>query len=206
MPEILLIGDVTADRLDRVLDRPFRSYVEFQPDDTALPDRIRAAVATRGFYLTLSTCTAYYLADTAHRVCRTLSKRNALPETLRPNAELALHEVIANAILHGNLGLKSGHVQDDISYARFVESVHAALARDRSRKRWITIIAAWTSDYLDISVADEGEGFPEPNHIEMREDADTTGRGLAIIQTLVDELSFQDGGRTTVLRFNYKRA
>lgn len=201
--DILVVGDVTPERLVAALARPCRSYIEFRSEDRGLPERIIAAASADGLYLTLSTLTAYRLADTAHFVCQALCQRGALPEAERSTVELALHEVLANAILHGNLGLDSRSIADDDGYRAFVDSVRSALDQERSRRLWITIAASWSEGSLKLSVADQGNGFALPDRVNMREDASTAGRGLAIVHALAASVLVTEGGRKTVMRFDY---
>lgn len=85
--------------------------------------------------------------------------------------KLALEEAAINAIKHGN-------------------------QLDDTKK--VTVTFAMAEDRATISVMDEGEGF-DPNDVPDPTDPDnltaTSGRGLALINAYMDEVSFDEGGR-----------
>jgi serine/threonine-protein kinase RsbW len=90
--------------------------------------------------------------------------------------ESAIHEALSNAIVHGN-------------HENPKKQVH------------VTCRCSLDGEVL-ITVLDEGEGFngeaPEPRSPERR--LLTHGRGLHIMKTLMDEVSFEEGGTVVRLR------
>jgi serine/threonine-protein kinase RsbW len=91
--------------------------------------------------------------------------------------ELALHEAIVNAIVHGN-----------------AEAPH---------KRVYVTCCCSADGEVSITVRDEGQGFdsqavPDPTTPENR--FATHGRGIYLMRTLMDEVSFQAGGRVVYMR------
>ena len=112
-----------------------------------------------------------------------------------PLASLALHELIVNAAVHGNLGIhpKSLNIWNDL--AKKEAAIVAARESPFLCKRLVTIALGWTDDRVVAIISDEGNGYeredpPIPNL--------GSGRGLRIARAvgLVDVLS---GGRQTVL-------
>jgi serine/threonine-protein kinase RsbW len=91
--------------------------------------------------------------------------------------ELALHEAILNAVVHGN-----------------AEAPH---------KRVYVTCRCSVNGEVSITVRDEGQGFdsqavPDPTTPESR--FATRGRGIYPMRTLMDEVSFQAGGRVVHMR------
>jgi serine/threonine-protein kinase RsbW len=93
------------------------------------------------------------------------------------NIEMALHEALVNAIVHGN--------QQD------------------PRKRVSVACRCTTDGEVSITVQDEGQGFdseavPDPTAPENR--LLTHGRGIYLMKTLMDEVRFDQGGAVVYMR------
>jgi serine/threonine-protein kinase RsbW len=91
--------------------------------------------------------------------------------------EMALHEALANAVIHGS-GENSG-------------------------KRVYVECRCYMDGEVSITVQDEGRGFdcnaiPNPT---LRENLlFTCGRGIYLMKTLMDEVSFEEGGAVVMIR------
>ena len=91
--------------------------------------------------------------------------------------ELALHEALANAVIHGN--------------------------GESSSKRIYVTCRCYMDGEVSITVRDEGRGFdtsavPDPT---FRENLLLThGRGIYLMKTLMDEVSFEEGGTVVIMR------
>ncbi|MFV1966029.1 MAG: response regulator [Pirellulaceae bacterium] len=107
----------------------------------------------------------------------------------------ALYEALINAIEHGNLELDAAQRDSEGPYyRRFVE--------DRSRQapfrsRHIYLTSCLTRSEAIFTVRDEGNGFdsttlPDPTAPENV--GKVNGRGLFLIRTFMDEVSFSDRG------------
>ena len=71
------------------------------------------------------------------------------------------------------------------------------------RRRVVRVLAVLTGERVEIVVRDDGEGFErsevaDPLSGENRRRAG--GRGLFLMESLMDEVEYRDGGRTVVLR------
>jgi hypothetical protein len=116
----------------------------------------------------------------------------ALPEI----AGLALHELLTNAIVHGNLGVVSGPAAAWSDFVIRQAAIEAALDDPARAARLVTVMFAWNAQEAVVAIADEGAGY----------DPDCTpgpcggaGRGLAIARA-AGELTIRQGGRQAVLR------
>jgi CheY-like chemotaxis protein len=113
---------------------------------------------------------------------------------------VALREAIANAIDHGNLELDSELRQDD-------EQIYDQLAKERQnqspyRDRRVRIEAGVSRSEAIFRVCDQGRGF-DPSKLPDPADAANLcrigGRGLLLIRTLMDEVSFNAKGNEITL-------
>jgi serine/threonine-protein kinase RsbW len=91
--------------------------------------------------------------------------------------EMALHEALANAVIHGN-GENSG-------------------------RRVYVECRCYMDGEVSITVRDEGRGFdssavPDPTFLENL--LFTHGRGIYLMKTLMDEVSFEEGGAVVMMR------
>jgi anti-sigma regulatory factor (Ser/Thr protein kinase) len=121
---------------------------------------------------------------------------------------IALEEALRNAMFHGNLELtseqresESGEYQQLIQY----RSVHLPYA---ARKLHVTVRV--TPDQGKFVVRDEGPGFdpsklPDPTDPENLERV--SGRGLLLMRTFMDEVSFNaTGNEVTMIKRNPQSA
>jgi CheY-like chemotaxis protein len=116
-------------------------------------------------------------------------------EASRVRVGVALEEALLNALFHGNLEVSSELRQcDDGSYHRLAEERrHQAPYRDRR----IHLRASLSRDQATFVIRDEGPGFdpaqlPDPTDPQNLER--TSGRGLLLIQTFMDQVSFSPSG------------
>jgi serine/threonine-protein kinase RsbW len=91
--------------------------------------------------------------------------------------EMALHEALANAVIHGN--------------------------GENSNKRIYVTCRCYMDGEVSITVRDEGRGFDtsavlDPTALENL--LFTHGRGIYLIKTLMDEVSFEEGGAVVMMR------
>jgi serine/threonine-protein kinase RsbW len=91
--------------------------------------------------------------------------------------EVALHEALANAVIHGN--------------------------GENSWKRVYVVCRCYMDGEVSITVRDEGPGF-DCNAISdptFREHLlFTCGRGIYLMKTLMDEISFEESGAVVMMR------
>jgi serine/threonine-protein kinase RsbW len=91
--------------------------------------------------------------------------------------EIAVREAIANAVIHGN--------------------------RENPRKRVYVTCRCSTEGEVLITVRDEGHGFDRravPDPTDGTNLLLTHGRGLLLMQTLMDEVGFQENGTVVRMR------
>ncbi|MGY0714351.1 ATP-binding protein [Azospirillum argentinense] len=154
----------------------------------------RAARADLFACVTTVTANRLHLAG---RILTGLAALHPMPEAQRDDMELALHEAISNAVVHGNLqveGMKGLSVE---ALERFSHDLAARMADPAFADRRIEVAAWLESACAVVEVADEGTGFARPERI----DYGASGRGLDLIAAIVEELQLLDGGRRIRMRF-----
>lgn len=113
---------------------------------------------------------------------------------------MALEEALVNAYLHGNLELDSELREAD-------ENLFQQLSRQRVTQspyadRRIFVDAQCTPTMFQCVIRDEGKGFnPEQLPSPFSEDSleRTTGRGLMLIRSFMDEVQFNERGNEILL-------
>ncbi len=110
---------------------------------------------------------------------------------------MAYHEALVNALEHGNLELQSNLKGDLFSD----EDPYSALRRERIRderyaSRRVEVRTKVEGNRYEVEIQDEGNGF-DVRKLDPRSASDlmrTCGRGLPLIQTVLDEVRFNDKG------------
>src|SRR5207247_683559 len=113
---------------------------------------------------------------------------------------IALEEALVNAMYHGNLAVSSElRYPDDAAYYR--------LAAERRRQppyrdRQVSCTARFTPSEAVYIIRDEGSGFdpaalPDPTDPANLERA--SGRGLLLIRTFMDSVTFNERGNEITL-------
>jgi CheY-like chemotaxis protein/anti-sigma regulatory factor (Ser/Thr protein kinase) len=115
----------------------------------------------------------------------------------------ALHEVLVNAIEHGNLELSSmlRETSDRTAYLKLTEERRR---QEPYCNRRVFVTAQLTHAGATYVVRDEGPGFDPatlPDPLDPAQLEKTTGRGLLLIRTFMDEVSFNaTGNEITIVK------
>lgn len=110
---------------------------------------------------------------------------------------IAADEAIVNAICHGNLELS----QDEMSYVRVhlhakcpIEVVEQRRILPPYDSRFVYVACLITHEGVKVSVRDDGSGFAL-----SAVDQEKSGRGVTLIQNLVDKATFNEKGNEITL-------
>ncbi|MCC7339157.1 MAG: response regulator [Pirellulaceae bacterium] len=110
---------------------------------------------------------------------------------------IAIDEAIVNAICHGNLELS----QDDMSNVRRhlhakcpIEIVEQRRKQAPYNSRFVYVACLITHEGVKVSVRDDGSGFALSSVDQERQ-----GRGVTLIQNLVDKATFNEMGNEITL-------
>jgi hypothetical protein len=203
--EALLVERADRDRLREAFHRnPFLTVELGEGGDepaALMEDWSGAPAVEPGFYLSLTTGTAYGL-QCAVLVCDELTRRGALTAEHRANVEMCLHEAIANAIVHGNLGISSAAKNQPDGYRVFGQMLRDRLGDPDIKRRRIDIFCRWNASTIAVAVVDQGSGFDSATTASAADGKARSGRGFVFMRALASRVAVTDGGRCTVLHFD----
>jgi len=119
--------------------------------------------------------------------------------------ELALEEAITNAIVHGNLEIRSSLKED--SFDEFDRQIKDRCKRSPYSDRKVRISYNYGDGKAKFTISDEGNGFDWRNFIKKGEadQLELHGRGIIIMRTFANSLEFTDKGDTVMLTFEIDR-
>lgn len=150
-------------------------------------------------FLSITTASAYHLPLTQFFLSA-LEKRIQISSGLKERIQIALHEGVTNAIVHGNLAITSENRVSLAGLASLETMVAERLARPTEASRRVRIHCSWKPSQIVLVIRDEGQGYTIKQRPPGQESA-YHGRGLPILKLVSDTLSIEDGGRCLDLRF-----
>jgi anti-sigma regulatory factor (Ser/Thr protein kinase) len=195
---ILLIEQGQDEALEEpaLWEPPYYAWIEANGlDETALAGAAGRASAA-DLFANLSTCLANHM-HLAGRVVAAIEQRHRLSDDLRDDAELALHEAISNAVVHGNLQVEGMKGLTVSALDRFSFDLASRLSDPAFAERRLELAAWLTPDMLTVDVTDQGKGFNVPRSAG----SGASGRGLDLITALTHDYEMHDGGRRIRMRF-----
>ena len=212
IPVILMTGGGTEDIAVRALQRGAASYVPKRDLARSLAETVRSVLSIREddespLSVRAQASMRWDLGNDLRevsavvRLLETRLARTALvDESSRIQISVALREAIVNAMLHGNLGLSSELKESDADAHDKLAEERRKIAPYRERRVRVTVIE--TPDDVTYVVSDDGPGFdlgtvPDPTDPANLER--TSGRGLFLIRTFMDDVTHTDSGRTITM-------
>ncbi len=212
IPVILMTAHGSEDIAVRALQRGAASYVPKRDLARSLVDTVRSILSVRDFdgsplSVRAQASTRWDLGNDLAEITAVVSlletrlaRVGLVDETSLIQVSVALREAIVNAMLHGNLGLSSELKETD-------PVRHDALADERRklspyRERRVRVTVTEKPGEVTYVVSDEGAGFdlrsiPDPTDAANLER--TSGRGLFLIRTFMDDVTHTDDGRTITM-------
>ncbi|HYD97960.1 MAG TPA: ATP-binding protein [Alphaproteobacteria bacterium] len=176
------------------LAAPHRGGIETAGlDDAAVVAAVRRAEPCAVF-LSLGTARAARL-PVAPLVAAAAAARG-VPAERGHDVELALHEALSNAVLHGNLQVDGLSTLSLDALGRFGDAVDSRMADARYGGRRVEVLVRLEPGTLVLEVADQGPGFAPA----ARAAAGPSGRGLELIAAMTDGYVLLDGGRRIRMR------
>jgi len=115
-------------------------------------------------------------------------------------AGMCLSELVVNAVEHGNLEI-GGELKCELlragSYERELAARYSAYPARRVR-----VSVRRRDRSLEITIADEGNGFPWRRYIdaELVASPRPNGRGIALVRTRFPDLEYLASGRVVIVR------
>lgn len=198
-PVVVLMDDIDAAADPAHWARPFAAWIETAPlDDDAITAQVGRA-AQADLYACLTTATANHL-HLAGRIVAAIDSRCPLDDARRDDIELALHEAISNAVVHGNLQVEGMKGLSVDALDRFSNELAARMADPAYAARRVEV-SCWLKPEgeLLVEVADEGSGFVP--HSRDGTATGASGRGLDLITAIAQHVELLDNGRRIRIRF-----
>jgi hypothetical protein len=196
---LLFEGGAVAEQPDHWV-RPFAAWIEAGArSEAALADSI-ARAAGADLYASITTGTANHL-HLAGRIVAALASHRALTDVQRDDMELALHEAISNAVVHGNLQVDGMKGLSVAALDRFSHDLAARIADPAFAGRLVEVVARLEPDAAVVEVADEGNGFAKVAASCGGEGPAPSGRGLDLICAIAERVELLDDGRRIRMRF-----
>lgn len=129
-----------------------------------------------------------------------LSRLDGCKDIDRLRVGTALAEALANAIDHGNLELDSALRHEDLMTYRTVGDERAT--QEPYRDRRVHVTARVTPGEARFVIRDEGPGFNPANLPDPTDPENLTkpsGRGVMLIRTFMDDVTFNDTGNEVTM-------
>lgn len=115
---------------------------------------------------------------------------------------IALHEAISNAIIHGNLELSSDLKEQGDNV--FAEALAKRTADPVLASRKVDIVVEFDGDVYRWVITDQGRGFDVERVLAkcLSDDPEvllSSGRGILMMKSFLDDVRFEMGGRRVIL-------
>ncbi len=195
-PMTVVLPHIDDQGLGRALRRAGRACVEAGTEDFI--EHIDGILV-----LGLTTASAFS-TDAGTILADLLIERGLIDEARRSDLRLALHEALANGLLHGNLELHSHNAQTPAAFLENAALLESRLASPDYARRPIAIAISLNPSFVEIAITDSGKGY-SPEFLSAppsdRSAGDRVGHGLMLLARHSDGLRFEAGGRRVILSF-----
>jgi CheY-like chemotaxis protein/anti-sigma regulatory factor (Ser/Thr protein kinase) len=138
-----------------------------------------------------------------HYLQKVASYMDFYEQAQRLRIGVALEEALLNAYFHGNLEVSSKLREQD--HAEFYELAEKRRFEAPYRSRRIIVKASINSEKAEYIIEDQGPGFDIQEIPDATEESNLErpcGRGILLIRTFMDEVSFNDkGNQITMIKY-----
>ncbi len=150
-----------------------------------------------------------YINSMARFLCRDLALQGMHAEM--QSMQVSLIEALNNAIFHGNLEISSDvkDSNDISSFKQYLKIANKRRSLNPYKSRKVTIVYTLNSEKTEYVVRDEGPGFDFktlPDPLDPESFIKPTGRGILLIQTFCDEVTWNEkGNEITLVKYRDNR-
>ena len=128
--------------------------------------------------------------------------RSRLSKKVRTDLTLGVHEMILNAVEHGNLGITSSEKCEALDNQTFNTLLNERQADSRLSERLVRIQYTFDGEKVSYQITDEGNGFVWSTFMERDEPEDllaSNGRGILISRYIFDRITYNESGNEVLL-------
>lgn len=193
----LLVSDVEALADGHYWRAPYFAWIEtLGADEQRLAGLVERA-GRRDFYYSFGASASASLPLAGLVAAHVARLRPGLSDEHLQDIELALHEAISNALVHGNLGVGSMRSLSIDALDEYSRSMTRSLSDPVLAGRRVEVAGSIDGERIDIDVTDEGDGYDAP----AAKTQGACGRGLDLIAAVAEKCEITDGGRKLSMRF-----
>ncbi|MDQ3022992.1 MAG: response regulator [bacterium] len=121
------------------------------------------------------------------------------------DVKVCLYEGLYNALEHGSLGINEEEKSTLLEHgqASYREFLMHRMQQEPYKSKIIHVSLDITADDMCVRIVDDGPGFDFKNrtgHVSSEELFRSSGRGLLLISSLMDEVVFNDSGNEIMMR------
>jgi anti-sigma regulatory factor (Ser/Thr protein kinase) len=183
--------------LQIALQKPLHTFIESTGPHYAKTCLMKAQEKHPDIFISLTTASAYRFL-VAQDVCQMLGNRLLLSPALRLDVQTCLQEALVNAIVHGNLQVKSRFTSCK-SFENYCQQTQQQLMEPMLGQRRIRIYIWHHRHLLTLQVQDEGKAL-----LSLSDEYDAPcphGRGLFLIRSLSDSYWIGEDYSSLYMRF-----
>lgn len=153
-----------------------------------------------GWRVVATTATAYRGSFSDGLLAGLAARLRDLPAcaSREPAMATAVQEVLANAVIHGNLEVSSEMRSSAAGFRRYTDMILARLAEPVYAHRILEVGMCRESRNVVVTVRDQGPGY-RSGPSTTRLSPGFFGLGLSLVQDMTDGVDVSDGGRITRL-------
>lgn len=187
-----------ADVMIAIVNSAIRNFVlQHSAEPTPTHDKTLAGMIHEGLF-------KIYTPKEAVALAGALSVAAVKPH----DANIALLELLMNAIEHGNLGLGYEKKKEFYLAGTLDEEIERRMNLRENIGKMVKVRVVSKEDELEVLISDEGRGFNWESFLEFDPIRliEPNGRSIAIINNLMDvKLKFVPPGNQVICRFKKKR-
>lgn len=214
IPVIMQTAAASLQQMSEGIKAGVYYYLTKPYEDEMLLGIVRSAIADAKSRLqmreeVMNSQTALGLMKQAHFEFRTLEEAknlatfiaNCFPDP--QSAVLGLHELMLNAVEHGNLGIKYDEKTNLVMENRWLEEIEKRLASQEYGHRFATLSYEMDDVNITVVIRDQGAGFNWEKYLEISPERamDPHGRGIATSRMLsFDEMQYIGNGNEVKCR------
>lgn len=183
--------------LHMALQKPLHTFIESTGQHYAKTCLMKAQEKQPDIFLSLTTASAYRF-PVAQDICQMLGNRLLLSPALRLDVQTCLQEALINAIVHGNLQVKSRFTSCK-SFEEYCQRTQQQMLDPLLGQRRIRIYIWHDKHLLTLQVQDEGKAL-----FSLSDECDAPcphGRGLFLIRSLSDAYWIGEDHSSLYMRF-----